>query len=605
MNIKNIQFNNVQGNYLNNVLEGGIIPSNTIISKNITGIGATTTELNSKRHSIIIVESREIIDNKKKNNPSILAVREGIGVGQVKEYLCSGIAFYKIMITPESFFKLVKACEIMSIDLYNTFFILIDECDRIIKSADFRQSFSSIMDTFFMFKHKAMVTATFIEPSDPRFDEFTVLNIIPINHVPKKVNLCVTNNSILMLDKVLKANNDKKWLIFANSNKIIRLCIDIHGYHKEYSVFCGKDYVDTYKGYKLKHIETSISVDKFCDINFFTGRYFAGLDINITEEYNIIIISDPVITLHSILDPLTDVVQIIGRVRDTTLVKSINIITTPKEGIEFLTKDELFDHYESSEQDYLDTVSKRDKAVSINSKNRYTTIINSMPFADFVDLNGKKSNFLLDCSTYYNNVSSYYDNNNSICKAFRECSLYKSSLKHFEVNIIYKEFNISSDQLYHNPNKAFREKLISIVEIIEALEEGKLDLTVEFIRKYILIFDKVVELYNLKGREFLLTECTSLKDVDDHILEYHLNEKLYNKSFADDIKSEFTLDEFYSASDIKEKYKGLLEKHDITEIKATPKNYSCHIILDQEVKKIDGKTVRGYVVTGYSKKLQN
>ena len=440
MNTKNLQFNNVQGNYLNIVLEGGMIPSNTIISKNITGIGATTMELISKRHSIIIVESREIIDNKTKNNPSILAVREGIGVGQIKEYLSSGIEFYKIMITPESFFKLVKACEIESIDLYNTFFILIDECDRIIKNANFRKSFSAIMDTFFLFSQKAMVTATFIEPSDPRFNDFTVLNIIPKNHVPKKINLCISNNSVLMLNKVLKVKKGEKWLIFANSNRIIRLCIDANGYDKEYSVFCGKDYVDTYKGYRLKHIETSINVEKFSNINFFTGRYFAGLDINITEGYNIAIITDPEITLHSTLDPLTDVVQIIGRVRNISLIKTINVLATAKEGIPFFTRDELIDSFVNSENEYNSLVAKRDQANTINSRNAYNLMLEDMIFSKFIDSNGKKSCYLLDCYNYYNTVKSYYDKPNSICKAFKNCFLYQSKLKHFDVNIFYKEF---------------------------------------------------------------------------------------------------------------------------------------------------------------------
>lgn len=605
MKIKNIFFNNYPGNYLVSVLEGGEIPSNTIISKNITGIGATTTELNSKRHSIIIVESREIIDNKKKNNPSILAIREGVTVNQIRDYLKSGIEFYKIMITPESFFKLSNACKMESIDLYNKFFILIDECDRIIKNADYRRSFSGLMDTFFMFTQKAMVTATFIEPSDPRFNEFTVLNIIPENHVPKKVNLNITNNSVLMFNRVLKAKKGEKWLVFVNSNRIIRLCIDVCGYHKEYSVFCGKDYVDTYKGYMLKHIETSINVDKFCDVNFFTGRYFAGLDINITEEYNIAIISDPAITLHSVLDPLTDIVQIIGRVRDQSLIKSIHVFTTPKEGIEFFTTEELLDHYENSEEDYLEIISKRDKAISENSKNRYTTISKSMPYADFIDQDGKKSHYLLDCSTYNNNVSSYYDNNNSICKSFRECSLYDSELKHFDLNVKYKEYSISSDKLHHNPNKAFRESLINIIDIFEALEEGKLDLTIEFIRKYISYFDKVVELFNRKGKKFILNECTTIKDVESYLIECQLNEKIYDKLFINEIKSEFVLGEFYPSSEIKQKYQSMLKKNNIDEIKAGPKSYKLHLILESNSKKIDGKTFRGYIVNGYNPRLQN
>ena len=62
-----------KGQHLSDIMQDGI-PSNTIIDKTLCGIGATTLEIEAKRHSIIIEPNVPVIKGKEKKHPDILGV---------------------------------------------------------------------------------------------------------------------------------------------------------------------------------------------------------------------------------------------------------------------------------------------------------------------------------------------------------------------------------------------------------------------------------------------------------------------------------------------------------------------------------------------------
>ena len=65
------------------------IPSNVILDKTLTGLGATHTELHSNRNSIIIEPNVPVIIEKTKDNPDWLAVWEKCTPSKVEKYLQS------------------------------------------------------------------------------------------------------------------------------------------------------------------------------------------------------------------------------------------------------------------------------------------------------------------------------------------------------------------------------------------------------------------------------------------------------------------------------------------------------------------------------------
>lgn len=62
------------------------------------------------------------------------------------------------------------------------------------------------VEDFFKFKGKAMVSATPIIPSDPRFEEqgFEMLCIVPTYDYCKELTVVVTNNTVHVLRKLLE-----------------------------------------------------------------------------------------------------------------------------------------------------------------------------------------------------------------------------------------------------------------------------------------------------------------------------------------------------------------------------------------------------------------
>ena len=165
-----------KGQYLSDVMDK--IPSNCILSKRIPGCGATTLELDTNRSSIIVVPNVPVIVSKCNKYPNLLGVYEGVNIGKIINYLNNNRT-RKIMTTPESLCKVKSACERCGINIYTNFFLLMDECHQLVKDVDYRTDIVTPMNDFFRFNCKALVSATPIGFSDPRFKEsgFEVVEI--------------------------------------------------------------------------------------------------------------------------------------------------------------------------------------------------------------------------------------------------------------------------------------------------------------------------------------------------------------------------------------------------------------------------------------------
>lgn len=128
-----------QGQYLKDVLSE--IPTNIILDKVITGCGATTLEIESQRHSIIIEPNVPVILGKKQKFPEICPVYESTTVEDIQKYLLTKVTdgFAKIITTPEGFkSKVLKAIDDNRAFPRRKFFLLFDECEKLVQDVDFR-----------------------------------------------------------------------------------------------------------------------------------------------------------------------------------------------------------------------------------------------------------------------------------------------------------------------------------------------------------------------------------------------------------------------------------------------------------------------------------
>ncbi|NDV96737.1 hypothetical protein D0T84_17735 [Dysgonomonas sp. 521] len=352
-----------EGQFLEDVIKE--IPTNTILSKTLPGLGATTLEIKSKRHSIIIEPNVPVIKGKeRKHKGDLFGVYEGVTTDNVIDYLLQPLKegkFKKLMTTPESFFKVIRAMNALQIDYYKDYMLLFDECDKIIKDISYRSTIAFPIEDFFLFENKAFVSATPILPSDPRFQNqnFEVIKIKPLFDYKKKMQLVTTNNVVSVFRKLLEMcqNNNKPLCIFLNSTDTIHSIIDKFGLKEQSQVFCSKDSVD-----KLKQIDKSINAysnleldkkgnTKLFQYNFFTSRFFSAVDIDLDIQPIVVIISDLFYAKHSMIDPETEAIQIIGRFRNG--VNSIIHLSNTDRKLTSKTPEQLTSYLDGCHEIYI------------------------------------------------------------------------------------------------------------------------------------------------------------------------------------------------------------------------------------------------------------
>ena len=141
-----------QGEILGNVLD--FLPYG-IVDKTITGIGATTLEILSKRNSIIVMPTRILAYNKSKYKDGLLYVggeitefnQKKVTKKQIKNYISnSNIEYKKILVVSDS---LPAVLEAIGNAVYENYFLMIDEVDIIQTDSVFRPALEKSIDYYF------------------------------------------------------------------------------------------------------------------------------------------------------------------------------------------------------------------------------------------------------------------------------------------------------------------------------------------------------------------------------------------------------------------------------------------------------------------------
>jgi hypothetical protein len=300
------------------------IPTNCIIDKTLPGLGATHNEICELRNSIIILPNVATILGKHKQHMidnSTFAVYEKVTKKDLIAYMRSITPFKKILTTPEGFIQKVKP--VLGKLMYADYFLLLDECHKYITDIGYRKDIALPMDDFFQFKGKAMISATALIPSDPRFkaQRFKLYKVKPNYNYRKEVRLIKTYHTLHQLLMLINEQPSQCYCIFFNSIQGITSAIQaMQGalgkdeVMEQYQIFCGKESAEELSKREYKHAwSTLTSLSKY---NFFTSSFYNGLDIYYEgEKAAVIIVSDASFAEHSIVNPEVDVVQIRGRFR--------------------------------------------------------------------------------------------------------------------------------------------------------------------------------------------------------------------------------------------------------------------------------------------------
>jgi hypothetical protein len=416
-------------------------PSNFIIFKRIPGLGATHGEcLKYERHSIIIEPNVPVLEGKqdaldsefRKIYPDIFVVYKSVKKDQIKAYLNSNIKFKKILCTPEAYEnKVKKAINESSFNLYKDFFLLFDECDRLIKDPDYRKGILLPMKDFFMFKNKALISATAIEPSDERFmsENFKILEVMPDYDYRKDIHLIETNNILFALKEQFREKNGQ-FFIFINSASLIHVLIERLKIEDDSKIFCANKSVRNLKRNGFENATSKLK--SFAKYNFLTSRNFTAVDIKLVEKPHVILVTDTLRKSFTMLDPLTDSTQIIGRFRNG--VKSSTHISNFDDELEWKPRAEAIEFINDSYQFYVQIDVLRD----LNSLTEGGTVtaqeaMEGTEIHNYVDEDLKLNKYMLDNYLLDQVIKSNYTSKEYLLEAYQETG----------------NFNVTEDRLWY------------------------------------------------------------------------------------------------------------------------------------------------------------
>lgn len=302
----------LKGQYLSEIepFKTSGIPNGCILYKEVTGCGATESEIRSERNSIIVVPHQPVIKDKVKawnkvNPPSkaLLGVLKGVDVYQIETYINSTATYKKILTTPEGFAKILEVFANDLDTLFSEYFLLFDECERIITDVNYRGKITAPIDEFEKFENKALVSATPLEFSHPELSKLNKIIIEPDYDYRKDIKVIGTNCVTDSLRKhISEIASTTPLFLFVNSTICILDITDILDIRAESFVYCGEKSVAQLKSNKYDRANHQLNLKQLDKHVFLTSRYFSALDIKLDFKPHVILVTDVYTADHSTLD---------------------------------------------------------------------------------------------------------------------------------------------------------------------------------------------------------------------------------------------------------------------------------------------------------------
>ncbi len=548
------------------------IPTNVILDKTLPGVGATHMEIHAKRHSIIIEPNVPVIVGKTNNDETVLGVYGNFNQNKIVKYLKDdSIQWKTIITTPESFCKkVIPAVAKAKINIYETFFCLFDECEKILQDYDYRKRIAQPMGTFFNFKNKALVSATPIEFSDPRFEQegFRIQKVMPVPQwdYRKNLDLIITNNFDTTLQNYINEHLESECVcIFYNSTDGINSIINsFEAVKADYKVFCSKKSVEKLKKREFQEVHENIELPQkpLAKFNLFTCRFYSAVDIILPDKKpDILILTNIAQAEHTRVDPRTEVIQIYGRFRRG--FNSLTHITTYKDE-DLLNINQINNFIDQSEQNYNRIKASVEAESNSGRKKAHLEEYENHPYKNFLDSEGKFSYFAKDNYINEERVKGYYIDPEAIESAYNDTG-------HFIINSQREISNTPPIRLLEVKKQSGKKQRIMIVDILsnhtisEPIGEDNL---IQFLKES---NDLIVDAYfkigkeeieRLKYKEDKIKEAVETYDIEKYRLSPIFAKIVYDKL---DQYMEQKLDKNFFKSEIFNLYKEYDIKHTVSQ----------------------------------------
>ena len=574
-----------------------VIETNTILNKTITGIGATYSEIKAPRHSIIIEPTRPVIYGKthdpKHKDDNLKGVCQGVYQDEIADYIETSLnqhKWIKILTTPESFRKVQEAFKDLDIDIrFDGYFLLFDECQKMVKDCDYRSDITLPMDLFFQCRDKAIVSATPpTQYADIRFNDFQMVKLCPDYDYQMDLQLFTTNNVLQRTRELLMESlesDESPVFFFVNSTDMIYSLMKQLGVKDESAVFCSEKSVNKLRGLKFRKAYEDWKVKRMERYNWLTSRFNSAFDIELQEVLpNVVMLTDCYIADYTMIDPYMDAVQIVGRFRNG--VNKIYHISNCDKRNPIKSINQIEGAVKEMEAVYnlLDTLTR--SASTAVQRVELKKAQAAMQFTQFLDENGQVDPYKVDNYIDEETVKVTYNNYDSLLRAYQECG-------YFNVIQTSKPYKFGDYERLKIESKttSLREKRKEIVSQLEQLGTCDTELECQFKRDLEFADSLIVEAYDLLGKE----EIERLRYSVTKIREAVILKKHQVKAHATDaiqlINTFFYPQQWYSAKTIKEKIKEIFAELNIPTTKAVTSHTINEYFKAREQRKRVG---RGY-----------
>lgn len=584
------------------------LPKDCIFNKVRTGCGGTTIALTDSSPTIICVPLTELIDNKiNQSNKDelgypyeILGIYAGFKPSDVTSYLKRAVV-PKIMVTYDSLMKLSSCLNPKDFNL------LIDEYHCLLTAYDYRSpACDAVLNNYKKFKSYTFMSATPI-PEDFVFTQLKGIEMVEASwtnlRLPKIIGVMAEKslNATLInnVNKFLKNEIEGNAYIFINSldtiDKVIKEC-DL----KESNTRV------IYSRHSERVLSNGIKRSKSSDIpkriNFLTSSAFEGCDIY-DPDGRTIIVTDGART-HTLLDIEMQIVQIIGRIRDTKYTDEIYHIFSKRYNTEELSYQEYktnLDIKMDKARNKMFIYSAQDKVpfikdMFINTINHNYTIYDEL---DFISIDNETNEPYLDYNQYNTALFKYKLHNETYSDLLsfeKEYTTYRNiellTTKDSSYFLILPHF--ISNNILDLTIKLKRETDGNTIDLITMQEFFSAAEKFPFYKEAVhtLGFERIIE---LDGNH---------KKIKDE-LKARGRQKLIEEKHPEILKElivslDFSPNKFVSLSVSKETIKEVYRKFCIpnkgvvsNEIR---KFFETTTVTDNVIKKINNKTVRGYIL---------
>lgn len=564
-----------------------MIPTNTILDKTLTGLGATHSEIHSKRNSIIIEPNVPVILGKLNDNDNLEAVYEKCTPYSIKQYLKMDIPYKKIITTPESFHKIRKAAMELNINIYKDYFCLFDECEKLTQDIEYRRKISQPIYDFFKFEQKAFVSATPLKMSHPEFERqgFQQIQIVPDYDYKKDLELVVTNSYYKRLRIVLDNLKDSKHIcIFFNVTDGIADLIDNLG-ATDYKVFCSQQSVNKLKKRGIVNAYSQIDYP-LAKYNFFTCRFYSALDIRIGRyKPDILMLTDLRTAQWTMIDPFTEAIQIQGRFRrkgnDDVTYNSLTHVTTINPNIHVRSDEEIRNRIEQFITNY--NLLKEQQETDEFKQEAILEDMGKLKYQDLIDERGEIDPFSIDNLYNEERVRAYYQSADRLYQAYLATGFFNITYN----NVIECVGDDDIEKLNNTrvTTEQRKQLLCLIVRLEEWLKNGKI--TFEEKEQLLNLFrqqpecDYILTAYNKIGKDAIVSAEYKKPLIDRKIKEYdkaQAQQLRFSPKILDEIKAEFQLGIYLPKEEIKQKLEIIYQESGIifkVEQKTIEDYYDC------------------------------